>query len=113
MFITASNHGAQFLLHEHSCFDNTLPKSWTSVVQWVTVDEPRIPSDHQRVRLRPREIEPTYQAQLGRRQVSYLIKTAQPTRVLAELLDELVAEGVGLGERSENHILSPSKQYSI
>ena len=28
-----------------------VPQAWSSVVQWVSVHEPRVPSDHQRVQL--------------------------------------------------------------
>ncbi|KAE9036079.1 hypothetical protein PR001_g9006 [Phytophthora rubi] len=72
-----------------------VPQTWTGVVQWISVEEPAAPSDHQRVRLHLRNAEKPQSRQRRQRYVSYPIKTAQPGRVHTELLEELIEAEVG------------------
>ena len=72
-----------------------VPQSWSSMVQGVSVYEPRVSSDHQRVQLHYKDTGLPSQSRRQRRMVTYPIRCAQPSRVIKELLDALIDERLG------------------
>ena len=72
-----------------------VPQSWASIVQWVSVEEPSVPSDHQRVQLHIQETLLHRRGPRSRRTVVYPIPSAQPKRVVADLLAALTTQGIG------------------
>ena len=65
------------------------------MVQGVSVSEPRVLSDYQRVQLHYKDTGLHSQSRRQHRMVTYPIRCAQPSRVIKELLDALIDERLG------------------
>ncbi|KAE8993447.1 hypothetical protein PR001_g20671 [Phytophthora rubi] len=79
-----------------------VPLTWTAQVQWIMVAEPRIPSDHQRVRLHLRKEEKPKDKQRRRRGVVYPIQSSRPEKVRDELIQDLMDVGIGQAETTRS-----------
>lgn len=75
-----------------------VPKTWTSEVERVEVDEPAVASDHQRVWLYLRVNNPVPKKWRQKEGVIYPIKSVQPNRMQGAMLAALTERGVGNAE---------------
>jgi exonuclease III len=72
-----------------------VPQQWTKEVHWVEVLEPAAASDHQCVRLHLHRMSNNGKRHRAPRGGTYPIRTAQPDRVVNEIIEDLADIGVG------------------
>jgi exonuclease III len=68
-----------------------VPVTWTAKVQWVSVEEPAMHSDHQKVQLHFRDDTSRSRSKARKRGVAYPIKAARQDRIHSKRMQELIA----------------------